>query len=118
MVSDKGLILTTSKCESFKTCVVGVMLSDFLNEMTLVFRSRDAEHAILKHASSDADGRPRTVQSSIWTTDGNSWIYRAFHGRIWTLDHCICQDVDGFRRLDGETVCLMDGSGRQILILT
>ena len=38
--------------------------------------------------------------------------------RIRMVDYDISSEVDGFKRSDGWTVRLMDGSGRQTMILT
>ena len=39
------------------------------------------------------------------------------HGQIWTTDHDNLWQVDGGVRSDGWTVYLMDGNGRQTMII-
>ena len=42
--------------------------------------------SFMNHASTDEDGRLRTVHPSMWTTDRNLFSDRPPHGRIRTLD--------------------------------
>ena len=63
-------------------------------------------------ASTDEDGRLRTIHPSMWTADQNLGSDRPSHGQIQTLDQDNNSMVDERTNFLSWTVHLMDGIGR------